>query len=97
MLFVILCDMKEGTTRDVATTRRLEFQFPEGIKIVGEYWLEATKPQVVLIAEADSVAPMMAATRAWDDLYEFKVYPAVTAKEGLEIAKQMGVKQAMPV
>ncbi len=56
--------------------------------MVGEYWLQGD-PTVVSILEADSVAPIMATTTEWADAFGITVLPAVTAEEGLELAKQM--------
>ena len=44
---------------------------------------------MISIAEADDVGPMMAATGAWDDVISWTVLPAVTAEQGMEMAKKM--------
>jgi hypothetical protein len=88
MLFVALCRVRAGTTRE-RTARRIEWQVPAGAKPVAEYWLQTPDPQVILVFEADSVAPIIAAVSAWDDLFDIAVYPAITAEEGLQAAKQM--------
>ncbi|UCH26004.1 MAG: DUF3303 family protein [Trueperaceae bacterium] len=89
MLFVTLLKSKPGSTATERSPRRLEWEFPPGVEVIGEYWLQSPNPQVVLITETDSVAPMMAMTAAWDDHFEISVHPAVTAEEGLEILRQM--------
>ena len=88
MLFVALCKVKAGTSKE-RTARRMEWQVPPGAKPVAEYWLQTPNPQVINVFEADSVAPIMAAISAWDDVFEISVYPAVTAEEGLKLAQQM--------
>jgi len=87
-LFVALCTVKESTSRE-RVARRLEWDYPEGAKLVAEYWLQCENPSVVTILEADSVAPIMASIGAWDDVFDIVVIPAVTHKEGMEIAKKM--------
>jgi hypothetical protein len=89
MLFVSLLKLKEGTTRQVSTLRRLEWDYPEGVQPIAEYWLQASKPQVIVVTESDSVTPMMSMMSDWDDLYEIAVFPAITAEEGLQLARQM--------
>jgi hypothetical protein len=42
-----------------------------------------------VIVEADSVAPMMAVNAEWGDVFDITTVPAITAEEGLELAKQM--------
>ncbi|MCL4535515.1 MAG: DUF3303 family protein [Bacteroidetes bacterium] len=88
MLFVALCRVKAGTRRERAS-RRLQWQYPEGAKLVAEYWLQAEDPNVISVFETDSSAAIMAALGAWDDVFDISVLPAVTAEEGMQIAKQM--------
>ena len=57
--------------------------------MVAEYWLQTDDPKLISVAEADDVAAIMAATSQWDDVFSFTVVPAVTAEQGLEIAKKM--------
>jgi hypothetical protein len=42
-----------------------------------------------VIVETDSCGPMMAAMAPWDDVFSWTVVPAVTAEQGLELAKHM--------
>jgi len=86
MLFVALAKVRSGTDAE-RTARRLQYQFPQGLRVVAEYWLQHTDPNVIVIAEADDIAPIMAATAAWDDVYSFTVVPAVTAQQGMELVK----------
>ncbi len=88
MLFVALGKVKAGT-RQSRTARRLEWQYPDGARLVAEYWLQTDDPQVIAVFETDSPAPIFAALAAWDDVYEMTVIPAVTAEEGLQMARQM--------
>jgi len=88
MLFVSLCKARAGTPKE-NIARRAQWQYPEGTQPVAEYWLQTTDPTVIVISEADSIAPIMAATVEWGDVFDITVVPAITAEEGLELAKQM--------
>ena len=88
MLFVILMNVRSGT-RNERVARRVAWQYPEGARVVGEYWLQADAPNVISVVEADSLAPIMAALSAWDDVFTPIVIPAISAEEGLQFAKQM--------
>ncbi len=87
MLFVAVMRATAGNPME-NIARRAQWQYPEGVRVVGEYWLQGD-PTVVSIFEADSVAPIMAITTQWADVFNITVLPAVTAEEGLELAKQM--------
>lgn len=87
MLFVALL-RATGESPKETIARRVQWQYPEGVRVVGEYWLQGD-PTVVSILEADSVGPIMAITTQWADVFGITVLPAVTAEEGLELAKQM--------
>ena len=88
MLFVTLCKVKAATTRE-RTARRLEYKYPEGLKVIAEYWLQSEDPSVIVITESDSAAVGFAALSAWDDVFSMTVIPAITAEEGLQMARQM--------
>ena len=88
MLFVSLLKVRSGTTRE-RVARRAEWKYPDGLRMVGEYWLQTTDPACISIAEADNIGPIMAAVAAWDDVFDITVIPAVTAEEGLQMAQQM--------
>jgi hypothetical protein len=92
MLFVAMLTPSAGTAQE-RLTRRLQWKYPEGIRVVAEYWLQTPDPSVIAVFEADAVAPIMAATTPWDDLADITVVPAVTAEEGLRLAQQMMATQ----
>jgi hypothetical protein len=87
MLFVASLRARNGSPQETIA-RRAQWQYPEGVRVVGEYWLQGD-PTVLSIIEADSVAPIMAITTQWADAFDITVLPAVTAEEGLALAKQM--------
>jgi len=88
MLFVSLLKVRSGTSKE-RISRRAGWQYPDGMRLVAEYWLQTSDPAVISIDEADSNAPIMAAVAQWDDFYDITVIPAVTAEEGLQLAQQM--------
>ena len=88
MLFVSLGAVRAGTTKE-RVTRRMQWSYPQGTRIIAEYWLQCPDPTVIVISEADDIAQIMAATSAWDDVFSFTVVPAVTSEQGIELAKRM--------
>jgi len=89
MLFVALMKVRAGTVKE-RVARRLQWQYPpQGAKLVAEYWLQTPDPSVIAIAEADSVAQLMATTADWDDVFSITIVPAITAEEGLEMVRKM--------
>jgi len=88
MLFVALMAATGGTAEE-RIARRLEWQYPEGIRPVAEYWLQSAEPTVISVFEADSNAAIMALTIAWTDVFDITVVPAVTGEQGMEMARQM--------
>ena len=88
MLFVALLRPTEGTPTEIIA-RRVPWKHPEGVQTIAEYWLQTNDPAVISIFEADSIAPIMAMTAEWGDVFDITVVPAITAEEGIEAAKQM--------
>jgi hypothetical protein len=66
----------------------MEWQYPPRLKVIAEYWLQHPAPSMVIVTEADSFAPIMAATAPWRDVHDFVLVPAVTADEGIPLAKR---------
>jgi hypothetical protein len=87
MLFVIMGKAKAGTARE-RLARRVNWQYPEEIRVTAEYWLPTNDPKMIAVAEADSIAPIMRAIGDWDDVLDVTVVPAMTAEQGLELARQ---------
>jgi hypothetical protein len=88
MLFVALLKATASTPKE-RIARRAQWQYPEGVRVVAEYWLQTADPTVISIFEADSVAPIMATLADWGDVFDITVVPAITAEEGLQLAQQM--------
>jgi len=88
MLFVILGSVRAGTTKE-RVARRMQWSYPPGSRLIAEYWLQTPDPNIISIVESDEIGPIMAGTGDWDDVLSWRVVPAVTAEQGMEMAKQM--------
>ena len=71
--------------RDAALMRRASWKYPEGLKVISEYWPMSGEHQVVTAFEADSVEPIMEVEFEWNDVFDVTLYPAVSAEEGLRM------------
>jgi hypothetical protein len=89
MLLVLIGRAKAGSTGKERIARRISWEYPAGMRVVAEYWPMSTETAVISVAEADNVASIMAAIVDWDDVFDLTVVPAMTAEQGLELAKQM--------
>ncbi len=47
----------------------------EGVELLGEYWVQATDPSVILILSAESDVPMLELLSEWDDIFDIVVLP----------------------
>jgi hypothetical protein len=89
MLYVMLLKaIPGGPPMGELLARRMQWQIPDGMNPIAEYWPQTGDPAVISIFEADSVPPMMAVTAAWGDAFQISVYPAITLEDGLEFARQ---------
>jgi hypothetical protein len=71
--------------------RRLGWEYPGGVNVLAEHWLETDSPRVVAVMEADSMAPFGAIRMHWGDLFGIEAFPAMTGEQGMEM-----LRQAMP-
>jgi len=92
MLFVALMRLREGKMQS-AIEQRMQWEFPEGVKRVGEYWLTTNDPKCISIYEADSYEPILQMNTAWDDAFDAQTFSAVTAEQGMEWIKKVMMAQ----
>ena len=78
-----------GCRRDAALGRRAGWKYPEGIKVIAEYWPLSSAVQVISILAADSIEKIMEIFFEWDDVFDINIYPAVSAEEGLRIGPEV--------
>ena len=83
MLLAVVMRAEPGTLNE-RYARRLQWQYPQGITPVAEYWVHSSELSVFAVVEAQSAEPLAAMRMEWDDLFEIDVFPVVTAEEGLE-------------
>ena len=91
MLYVWTANFRSNVSReqsDAALMRRAGWQYPSGIKVLGEYWLGGS-PTVIVIFETDSYEPIMELGMTWGDVFEIECKPAVTAEDGLRIGPEV--------
>jgi hypothetical protein len=87
MLFVALANAHPGTLEE-RMKKRLEYQYPEGCKLVAEYWLQTDHPTVIVVFEAERIEPVIQATGDWDPFFDIEIFPAIDYKAGIELAKE---------
>jgi hypothetical protein len=75
--------------RDAALTRRAGWKYPDGIRVISEYWPAWGEYQVVTAFAAESFAPIMEVEFEWNDVFDVTVVPAVSAEEGLRIGPEV--------
>jgi len=88
VLFIALMKVRAGTEEE-RILRRLHWEDPDGLHVVAEYWLHTNNPQIILVFQAESYVPISQVISAWDDIFEITVFPAMTAEQGLDMARQM--------
>lgn len=88
MLYAALGKVRPGTQQQ-RTVLRLDWDYPEGVKVMGEYWLETPDPAVVVFFGAEHIGQIWTALAGWDEFIEFTVVPAIEAKDGLALLRKM--------
>jgi hypothetical protein len=72
MLFVALLMVRPGSSFKEGGARRIQRQYPEGVNVVGEYWLEMGSPRVIAIVETASMGPLGQTRMECADMPEMK-------------------------
>ena len=71
-----------ASDRDAALMRRAAWQYPEGVKLIAEYWPMSGEYQVVTVFAAETIAPIMAIEFEWNDAFGISVYPGPPPRKG---------------
>jgi len=90
MLYLMQGTIRDHLTKDqrmAGFARRAEWKYPQGLKVVGEWW-QAVAPQIVVAFESDSYDPILAVQVEWSDFMEISVSPATTPEAGLAAAQK---------
>jgi Protein of unknown function (DUF3303) len=74
---------------DGAMIRRASYEYPEGVKLIAEYWPISSASQVVAIWSADSIDRILEMALEWDDVFEIDVHPAISAEDGLRAGPEI--------
>ena len=75
--------------RDAALMRRAAWQYPDGLKVLAEYWPMSGEYQVVSVFSAENIAPLMELEFEWNDVFDISVSPALSADEGLRVGPEV--------
>jgi hypothetical protein len=92
MDFVVLLKFRSSLSAadaDAALGRRGAWNYPDGIKLIAEYWPLSSAVQVVSILSADSIEKILEFFFEWTDVFDIDVHPAVSAEEGLRIGPEV--------
>jgi hypothetical protein len=93
VLFVALLKTRTGSTFQEGGARRLGWEYPEGVNVLAEYWLETDSSRMAAVMEAQSMAPFGAIRMHWGDLFGIEVFPAMTGEQGMEMLRQAMAQQ----
>jgi hypothetical protein len=75
--------------RDGALMRRAAWKYPDGIRVIAEYWPISSAVTVVTIFSTDSPDTLLELELEWGDVFDIDVYPAVSAEDGLRIGPEV--------
>lgn len=92
MLFVMILKWRSGLSkeqRDQALVRRAQWNYPESVKLIAEYWPSSDDASVLSIFETTEQGAMLEIGLTWGDMFEIRVSPAITAEEGLTLGAQL--------
>jgi hypothetical protein len=75
--------------RDAALMRRAAWKYPEGVRVIAEYWPFTSALTVVTIFSADGPEQLMELELEWGDVFDIDIHPAVSADEGLQVGPEV--------
>jgi hypothetical protein len=94
MRYAIILRAKPSLTFATGVPRRMNWSYPEGLKVEAEYWPASSDLAVFVVAQADEMAPLIKVIADWDDLFDITITPCLTGEEGLAMGAQMAPSSA---
>jgi hypothetical protein len=71
--------------RDGAFMRRAAWKYPDGVRVIAEYWPISSSATVVTVFSTDSADALLELELEWGDVFDIDVHPAISADDGLRI------------
>jgi Protein of unknown function (DUF3303) len=93
MRYAIMLKAKPNLTFATGVPRRMDWKYPDGLKVEAEYWTSTQDPAVFLVAQTDEIAPLISLSADWDDLFDITITPCLTAEEGLAMGRQLATSK----
>lgn len=98
MLYVATMTWQPGLSReqrDGALMRRAQWQYPQEMKVVGEYWPLSERHAVISVFETDDYGAILELELTWGDVFQIEVNPATTAEDGLKVGPEAMARRAV--
>ena len=74
--------------RDAALGRRANWQYPDTVRMIAEYWPMSSDVTVVSVFSTDQIDGIFQFELEWSDVFDIEVHPAVSAEDGLRIGPE---------
>jgi hypothetical protein len=96
MRFAFVADFNPHTTaeqRDAALGRRAEWSYPDGVEVISEHWSYGSSPLIYTVFETDDPKALWQLTADWNDVFDVRVVPVMTAEFGLAHGQEVFEKR----
>jgi len=84
MLFMGILTWEPEKRDEVIKRRAGKWEYPEGIKLIGE-WSDLAGDRVFSLAEIDNPKAMLAAAFVWSDIAKLEIVPLMETEEMLKL------------
>jgi hypothetical protein len=75
--------------RDGALMRRAAWKYPDGVRVIAEYWPTSADLTVVTIFSADRFDSLLELELEWGDVFDIDIHPACSAEDGLRMGPEV--------
>lgn len=86
MQYISLLKARKGISREMLA-RRASWRYPEGLRPIAEYWMNAEGLVVIAVYEADDLTVVDKANSQWSDIFEITTASAISAETALPFAE----------
>ncbi len=91
MQYVSLLKARRGDSKETLM-RRASWSYPEGLRLIAEYWMNAGSLMVIAVYEADDLTVVHEITSKWSDIFEITTATAIPVEKAMRFAERLAME-----
>ena len=88
MQYISLLKARNGISKEMLA-RRASWRYPEGLRPIAEYWMNAEGLVVIAVYELGDFTVLDKVNSQWSDIFEISTAPAISVEKAMYLAERL--------